>query len=287
MYQWVEIILRTLSAVVFLLLLTKVLGKRQVTELSVFEYITGITIGNLAGYVSLEAENTWYLGMISLAVWAAVSLAIELLQMKSKKARDWIDGQPTVLIQNGKILEGNLKKERVTTDELMESLRRKDVFKPADVEFAVMEVSGAINVMLKAENQPVTPKTLGLRVQPEHEPQVVIMDGKILPDPLRSSGYNEVWLKKELKKSDVKIEDVFLAQIDDNGSLYFDLFDDKAKLPKNPNGQAGLLAALKKCEADMEMYGLLSGDDKEKVQYAACAKQLQKLIDDVRPLIYQ
>ncbi|MBO7745512.1 DUF421 domain-containing protein [Paenibacillus sp. MWE-103] len=287
MYLWVEIILRTLSAVVFLLLLTKVLGKRQVTELSVFEYITGITIGNLAGYVSLEAENTWYLGMISLAVWAAVSLAIELLQMKSKKARDWIDGQPTVLIQNGKILEGNLKKERVTTDELMESLRRKDVFKPADVEFAVMEVSGAINVMLKAENQPVTPKTLGLRVQPEHEPQVVVMDGKILPDPLRSSGYNEVWLKKELKKSDVKIEDVFLAQIDDNGSLYFDLFDDKAKLPKNPNGQAGLLAALKKCEADMEMYGLLSGDDKEKVQYAACAKQLQKLIDDVRPLIYQ
>ncbi|MFC4809032.1 DUF421 domain-containing protein [Paenibacillus sp. GCM10023250] len=287
MYLWVEIILRTLSAVVFLLLLTKVLGKRQVTELSVFEYITGITIGNLAGYVSLEAENTWYLGMISLAVWAAVSLSIELLQMKSKKARDWIDGQPTVLIQNGKILEGNLKKERVTTDELMESLRRKDVFKAADVEFAVMEVSGAINVMLKAENQPITPKSLGLRVQPEHEPQVVIMDGKILPDPLRSTGYNENWLKKELKKSDVSIEDVFLAQIDDNGSLYVDLFDDKAKLPKNPNGQAGLLAALKKCEADMEMYGLLSGDEREKVQYAACAKQLQKLIDDVRPLIYQ
>ncbi|NBD25941.1 DUF421 domain-containing protein [Paenibacillus glycinis] len=287
MHLWLEIVLRTLAAVLFLLVLTKVLGKRQVTELSVFEYITGITIGNLAGYVSLEAENHWYLGMLSLGVWAAVSLGIEMLQMKSKKARDWIDGQPTVLIQKGKILEGNLKKERITTDELMESLRRKDVFKPADVEFAVMEVSGAINVMLKSENQPLTPKTLGLRVQPEHEPQVVIMDGNILPDPLRSSGYNENWVKKELAKSNVKIEDVYLAQIDDSGTLYFDLFDDKAKLPKIPNGQASLLAALKKCEADMEMYGLLSADEKEKQQYAACSKQLQQLIDEVRPLIYQ
>ena len=89
-----------------------------------------------------------------------------MLQMKSKKARDWIDGQPTVLIQKGKILEGNLKKERITTDELMESLRRKDVFKPADVEFAVMEVSGAINVMLKSENQPLTPKTLAFAYNP-------------------------------------------------------------------------------------------------------------------------
>lgn len=287
MTMWLQIVLRTITAVLFLLLLTKVLGKRQVTELSVFEYITGITIGNLAGYVSLEADKQWYLGLVALTSWAALSMGIELLQMKSKKARDWIDGQPTVLIQKGKILEGNMKKERVTTDELMESLRTRDIFKVADVEFAVMEVSGAINVMPKAEVMPLTPKTLGLRVQPEHEPQVVVMDGKILPDPLRSSGYNEQWLKKEFMKSNARIEDVFFAQIDDSGSLYYDLFDDKVKPPKTPNGQASLLAALKKCEADMELYALQSADEKERLHYAACSKRLQQLIDDVRPLIYQ
>ena len=88
MPMWIQIMLRTLIAVVFLILLTKVLGKRQVSELSVFEYITGITIGNLAGYVSLETDKQWYLGMVSLVVWTALSFGIELVQMKSKKVRD-------------------------------------------------------------------------------------------------------------------------------------------------------------------------------------------------------
>ncbi|WP_219837944.1 DUF421 domain-containing protein [Paenibacillus sp. R14(2021)] len=286
MAGWLEITLRTLTAVIFLLLMTKLLGKRQVTELSVFEYITGITIGNLAGYISLDTDAKWYLGMVSLGVWVAISLGIELLQMKSKRVRNWIDGKPTVLIQKGKVLERNMKKERITTDELLQQLRKKDVFKPADVEFAIMEASGAINVMLKSEHQPLTPNQLGIKVATEHEPQTVIMDGKVLLEPLSSTGYNEQWLTKELKKSNVKVEEVFLAQIDNFGSLYIDLYDDKIKQPKSQN-QAALLAALKKCEADMEMYGLLTDDEKEKQQYAACSKTLQQLIDDVRPLIYQ
>lgn len=273
-------------AVVFLLLMTKLLGKRQVTELSVFEYITGITIGNLAGYISLDTDEKWYLGFLSLGVWVAVSLGIELLQLKSKRVRNWIDGTPTVLIQKGKILEKNLKKERLTTDELMQQLRMKDVFKAADVEFAIMEASGAINVLLKTENLPLTPKQLGIKVTPEREPIAVVMDGVVLVDPLQVRGFNEAWLVKELKKSDLRVEDVFLAQIDDFGTLTIDLYDDKVKQPKSQN-QATLLAALKKCEADMEMYGLLTADENEKQKYAACSKQLQQLIDEVRPLIYQ
>ncbi|WP_308634723.1 DUF421 domain-containing protein [Paenibacillus silvisoli] len=286
MNTWLEITLRTLAAVIFLLLMTKLLGKRQVTELSVFEYITGITIGNIAGYISLDTDAKWYLGMLSLGVWVAVSLGIELLQLKSKRLRNWIDGTPTVLIQKGKILEKNLKKERLTTDELMQQLRMKDVFKAADVEFAIMEASGAINILLKTENLPLTPKQLGIKVQPEREPQAVIMDGKVLSDALKVRGYNSQWLEKELKKSDLRIEDVFLAQVDDFGTLTVDLYDDKVKQPKGYS-QATLLASLKKCEADMEMYGLLTADEAEKQKYAACSKKLQHLIDEVRPLIYQ
>ncbi|SDX41365.1 DUF421 domain-containing protein [Paenibacillus sp. CF384] len=286
MGNWLEITWRTLMAVVFLLLMTKLLGKRQVTELSVFEYITGITIGNLAGYISLDTDEKWYLGFLSLGVWVAVSLGIEMLQLKSKRVRNWIDGTPTVLIQKGKILEKNLKKERLTTDELLQQLRMKDIFKAADVEFAIMEASGAINVLLKTENLPLTPKQLGIKVTPEREPIAVIMDGVVLVDPLQVRGFNEAWLVKELKKSDLRVQDVFLAQIDDFGTLTIDLYDDKVKQPKSQH-QATLLAALKKCEADMEMYGLLTTDETEKQKYAACSKQLQHLIDEVRPLIYQ
>lgn len=129
MAQWLEIVLRTLCAVVVLFLMTKVLGKRQVSQLSFFEYLTGITIGSLAAYISLDLEANWYLGLVGLGVWVACSLLIEFLQIKSKKARDFIDFKATVLIKDGKILEDNLKKERLSTDELMEQLRKKTCFR--------------------------------------------------------------------------------------------------------------------------------------------------------------
>lgn len=110
MPQWLEIILRTLCAVIVLFLLTKALGKRQVTQLSFFEYLTGITIGSLAAYISLDLEANWYLGLIALGVWVLCSLLIEYSQMKSKKVRDFIDFKATVLIKDGKVLEDNMKK---------------------------------------------------------------------------------------------------------------------------------------------------------------------------------
>ena len=111
MPDWIEIALRTLLAMGVLFVLTKMLGKRQVSQLSLFEYITGITIGSLAAYVSLDLESTWYLGLVSMAVWVGVSLGIEYLQLKSKTARDIIDSKATVLIKDGKIMEDNLKKK--------------------------------------------------------------------------------------------------------------------------------------------------------------------------------
>ncbi|WP_145945318.1 DUF421 domain-containing protein, partial [Paenibacillus sp. IHBB 10380] len=108
MPDWLEIALRTLLAMGVLFVLTKILGKRQVSQLSLFEYITGITIGNLAAYVSLDLESTWYLGLVSMTIWTVVSLGIEFLQLKSKTARDLFDGKATVLIKDGKIMEDNL-----------------------------------------------------------------------------------------------------------------------------------------------------------------------------------
>lgn len=125
---WLEVIVRTLVAVVVLYVLTRLLGKRQVSQLSFFEYITGITIGSITAYISLDIGNDWYLGIIAVAVWFAVSLGIEFLQIKSKKARDLIDSKGTVLIKDGKVMEDNLKKERLTNEELMAQPAQKEHF---------------------------------------------------------------------------------------------------------------------------------------------------------------
>ncbi|XEC96444.1 DUF421 domain-containing protein [Paenibacillus tarimensis] len=285
MPQWIEIVTRTLMAIAVLFGITKLLGKRQVSQLSLFEYITGISIGNLAAYVSLDLEATWYLGLLALLVWAVVSVGIEFLQIKSKSARDFIDGKSTVLIKDGKIMEDNLKKERLTIDEMMEQLRNKDVFKVADVEFAVMEPSGEINVMLTRENQPLTPKHLGVKVGPEQEPQMVIMDGEIMDEPLSTIGLNRAWLKLELEKLGVAIENVFMGQVDSYGQLYVDLFDDQIKVPA-PQNKAVLYAMLKKCEADLELFALSTQDDQAKQMYEQCSKQLQEIISDVKPVLH-
>ncbi|MFD1957582.1 DUF421 domain-containing protein [Paenibacillus thailandensis] len=285
MPDWLEVAWRTLVAVVILFLLTKLLGKRQVSQLSLFEYITGITIGSLAAYIPLDLESSWYLGLVSLAVWIVVSLGIEFLQLKSKKARDFIDGKGTILIKGGKILEDNLAKERLTLDELMEELRRKNVFRAADVEFAIMEPSGDINVLLTRENQPLTPKHLGVKVGPEYEPQAVIMDGEIMDEPLATIGKNRAWLHTELEKIGAAVENVFLGQVDSYGQLTIDLFDDQIKAPE-PQAKASLYATLKKCEADLEMFALSVQDEKAKEMYERCSHQMQRILADVKPLLH-
>ncbi|MDD3270418.1 MAG: DUF421 domain-containing protein [Syntrophomonadaceae bacterium] len=284
MPEWLEIIWRTLLVVSVLFGLTKILGKRQLGELSYFEYITGITIGSIASYVSLDLETTWYYGILAMSVWTAVVLILELVTLKSKIARDIIEGKAVVLIKDGKILEDNLTKTHLTADDLLEQLREKNAFKVSDVEFALLEANGKLNVMLKNENQALTPKHLGIKAAPEQEPQTVIIDGNIMDEPLATIGLNHNWLHTELKKIGVSIENVFLGQVDSFGQLYVDCFDDKLKLPQ-PQQKAQLLATLKKCEADIEMFGLRSNDKKSKKMYEECSHQLQSVISSVRPIL--
>ncbi|OKP94854.1 DUF421 domain-containing protein [Paenibacillus sp. P46E] len=284
MPEWLEVIWRTVFAVVVLFFLTKLLGKRQVSQLSFFEYITGITVGSIAAYISLDTDKTWHLGIIALIVWVAFSLGIEFLQVKSKKARDFIDFKSTVLIKDGKILEDNMKKERLTTDELLEELRKKDVFKVADVEFAIMESDGAINVLLTRENQPLTPKHLGVKVAPEQETQAVIMDGKIMDEPLDTLGLTRGWLQGELEKLNLTAENVFLGQVDSYGELTVDLYTDNVEVPQTQE-KPQLYALLKKCEADLELFSLSTQNEQAKKMYGRCSEQLQNLLQKLKPFV--
>ncbi|WP_151733975.1 DUF421 domain-containing protein ['Paenibacillus yunnanensis' Narsing Rao et al. 2020] len=284
MPEWLEVMWRTFFAVVVLFFLTKLLGKRQVSQLSFFEYITGITVGSLAAYISLDTDKTWHLGLIALGVWVGLSFVIEYLQIKSKKARDFIDFKSTVLIKDGKILEDNMKKERLTTDELLAELRKKDVFKLADVEFAIMESDGAINVLLNRENQPLTPQQLGIKVAPEQAAQAVIMDGKIMDEALDTLGLTRQWLDGALAKQGLTVQNVFLGQVDAYGELYADLYADKVQVPK-PQDKPQLYALLKKCEADLELFGLSTQNEAARHMYGNSSRELQKLLKKLKPFI--
>lgn len=282
--SWLNIIFRSFVMLVSLFLLTKLMGKKQISQLSFFEYIAGITIGSIAAEISTGLDRNFLHGLYSLLIWTAVPFVIDLLSLKSKKVRDFFEGKATVFIKEGKIYEENLKKERYTTDELLELLRKKDVFNVADVEFAILESDGNLNVLLKKEKQPLTAQDIQLTVAPEKQPETVIMDGNILDEPLSTSGYNRRWLQAQLEKLDVTTDNVFLGQIDSYGQLTVDLYDDKIQVPQ-PQEKPLLLATLKKCQADLELFSLATESKNAKKMYRENAKRLEELVNKTTPFL--
>ncbi|MFY0779156.1 DUF421 domain-containing protein [Peribacillus simplex] len=284
MPDWIEILLRSLFFLIVLFLITKVLGKKQLSQLSFFEYVTGITIGNVGAELATKVEGNIIHGVLSILVFAIAPFIAGLISLKSKTFRDLVEGKASVFIKDGKVMEDNLKKEKYTIDELLGLLRKKDVFDISEVEFALLEANGDFSVMLKKQNQPVTPKDLNLSVAAVKEPQTIIMDGSILDEPLSTIGLNRNWLHTELDKLGVILENVFLGQANSNGELTVDLFDDKLKVP-SPQEKPLMLATLKKCQADLELFALGTESKEAKEMYSKNSEKLQKAIDDVAHIL--
>ncbi|WML52939.1 DUF421 domain-containing protein [Neobacillus sp. PS3-12] len=281
---WIHIIIRSIIFLLILLITTKILGKKQISELSFFEYVSGITIGSIAGEVITGLESNPYHGALAIVMFGLVTLLVDFLSLKSKTFRDVVEGRGTVIIKDGKILEENLKKEKYTLDEISALLRQKDIFRVADVEFAVLEPRGNLSALLKKENRPLTPKDLQIKTANEKEPQTIIMDGSILDEALRSSGKNRGWLQLELEKLGVTLENVFLAQVDSYGELTVDIYDDKLKIP-SANVRPLLLATLKKTQADLEIFSLQTECDKSKAMFKKNATLLKGVIDKLNPYL--
>jgi len=281
---WLEIVLRSSLLLVVLFFMTKGLGKRQISQLSIFDYITGIVLGGIVAMHSFDLELNLLHGLIAMLVWFVIPLVIDFLSLKSKAIRDFVQGKGTVFIKNGKIIEENLQKERFTSDDLLQELRRKDVFHVADVEFAILEPSGSLSVLPKKETQALTPEMIGLKVAPIKQPVTVIMDGKLLPEALESLSLNPNWVETELEKLDLSIENVFLAQVDQDGQISVDLYDDGKNIPE-PTEKPLLLATLKKCQADLELFALETENEDSKQLYEFNSQKLKQAIEKLSPYI--
>ncbi|MED3908427.1 DUF421 domain-containing protein [Peribacillus simplex] len=284
MPDWIEILLRSLFFLIVLFVITKVLGKKQLSQLSFFEYVTGITIGNVGAELATKVEGNIIHGVLSILVFAIAPFIAGSISLKSKTFRDLVEGKASVFIKDGKVMEDNLKKEKYTIDELLALLRKKDVFDISEVEFALLEANGDFSVMLKKQNQPITAKDLNLPVAAVKEPQTIIMDGSILDEPLSTIGLNRNWLHTELDKLGVILENVFLAQANSNGELTVDLFDDKLKVP-SPQEKPLMLATLKKCQADLELFALGTESKEAKEMFSKNSEKLQKAIDGVAHIL--
>jgi uncharacterized membrane protein YcaP (DUF421 family) len=284
MPSWIDIIIRSFIFLALLFFMTKILGKKQISELSFFEYVSGITIGSIAGEAITGLEKNMFQGMAAIIIFSLATLLVDILALKSKSFRDFIEGRGTVFIKDGKVLEENLKKEKYSIDELSALLRQKDIYRVADVEFAVLEPRGTLSALLKKENRPLTPKDLQIKVPNEKEPQTVIMDGSILDEALRSSGKSRGWLETELEKLELTLDNVFIGQVDSYGELTVDIYDDKLQVP-SPTQRPLLLATLKKTQADLEIFSLETQDDKAIAMYKKNAKLLQETIDKLTPYL--
>lgn len=226
MPDFLETVIRSILIIVGLFIITKILGKKQLSKLSFFEYIVGITVGDIAGTLSMDADLDLTNGITSIIVWTSVPFIVSIISLKSKSFRDFIEGTPTNFIEHGNIIEEALRKEKYSADELLEQLRKKNVFRVADVEFASLDSNGDLSVLLKKAKQPLIHEDLFSHHKPVLDLQAVIMDGQIDDGALRKTGFTREWVKNKLDEHGYNIDQVFLAQLDRSGYFTYDLFDE-------------------------------------------------------------
>ena len=229
--NWIEMLIRTTITFFGLRVLARILGKKQLGQLTFFHYITGITFGSIASEIASQHETPFLDGMISLIWWSLLTMLMSVITIKSKKVRVLVDDKPTIVIKNGLILEGGLKKARLHADELTMMLREQSVFSVSEVDVAIFETTGNLSILKKVAEQPATKLDVKADVSPPtYLPTELISDGQIIIENLLELDLTEDWLMKKLRKQNIKdAQDVFYAMVNDDGSLYVSLKDEKRR----------------------------------------------------------
>lgn len=229
MNEGLVVFVRAIIAFFSLLIFTRLLGKKQISQLTLFDYIEGITIGSIAATLTTDLSSRAWPHWVGIITWVAAGLAIDFLTTKSRYASKSIEGEPTIVIMNGKILENAMRKMRYNITNLQQQLRSKDIFDISEVHFAVLEANGELSVLKKPELQPVTLKDMNISVSAKTGMEIeLIYDGIVVDDNLKEINHDRKWLDSQLRKQGVKDpSEVFLATYEASGTLYVDKFKDK------------------------------------------------------------
>lgn len=203
------------ASVIVLFLLTKLMGQKQISQLSLFDYINGITIGSIAAEMATALEQDFWLPMTAMVIYTLFSLLIAVLERKSIKLNKFFVGNPNILLENGVLYEKNLRRAHLSVTEFLSQCRIGGFFNLSDIQCAILEPNGSISFLPKGDMRPVTPADMQIAAAPSTLLPNVIVDGEIFCANLRALGLNEAWLLKQLEKQGVSSPaDVFLATVD-------------------------------------------------------------------------
>ncbi len=198
---------------IILFLVTKVIGKTQINELTPFDFISALVMGELLGNAIYDQEVSILFVLYALVIWGILMISVELLSQRVLKTRGFLEGNPAILIRNGLIDYKILKKNKLNINTLQELLRQKDVFSIRDVEYAILESSGTLSVLKKSGAQETSRDDFNLPVKPVNLSVTLISDGQVLWDNLESADLNIIWLKEKIEKEGYQdIKDIFYAE---------------------------------------------------------------------------
>ena len=226
------ILIRAGVAFIALLIAARVLGKQTIAQMTYFDFIAAITLGAIGAGIAYHLEKNLLNVLLSLALFTAIVFLASYISLKSRKARKIFAGDPTIVIQNGKILEQNMAKMRYCLDQLNHHLRQSGVFDIGQVELAIIEPNGDLSVLKKSQYRPVTPADLKIPTQYEGLAIELIMDGQVIEKNLRENNLSRAWLTTALVQYGItNPKDVAYACLSTKGTIYFDMYKDGINNP--------------------------------------------------------
>ncbi len=215
----IKVILTSALSAAALFIIAKVIGHKQMSQLDFFDYITGITIGSIAAELATELESPEK-PLAAMIVYGAITYILAVTTSKLPKMRKFINGTPTIIMNNGKIYRKNLKKAKLDLSEFLMMCRQEGYFNLNDIQTAIFEYNGKLTVLPVSTKRPVNPQDMNLSPQAEHIFTEVIMDGRILDGNLKRMGLDIKWLEKQINLQGFKnAKEIFLGLCDDNKQL--------------------------------------------------------------------
>ena len=221
------VVVRAVIGFFSLLIFARIIGKEQISQLNLFDYVLGITIGSIAASLTTDLSSRAWPHWVGLITWCLLGYLMDVIASKWRYASKVLEGEPAIVIMNGKIMENVLRKMKYRVAEILELLRNKGVFDVTQVDFAIIEPNGQLSVLLKPENLPLTPKDMKMAVSPSGISTELVYDGLIIEENLAQLNKDKAWLLKELKKQGITdISEAFLVTLNPAGSLYVDKYED-------------------------------------------------------------
>ena len=217
--EFIKVVLTSLLSAVSLFLIAKITGHKQMAQLDFFDYITGITIGSIAAELATELESPWK-PLIAMLIYGLVAFGLTILAHKFPKTRKYINGTPTIVMDNGKLYRKNMKKAKLELSEFMVLCRQEGYFNINDIQTAIFEYNGQITILPKSDKRPLTPEDMNITPKKAEIYTEIIMDGRIMHENLKRLGLDLIWLDKQLKKLHYNsAKDIFLGICDENNNL--------------------------------------------------------------------